>query len=67
MKKQIDKTTTHIVRGIESDGIKWKDKDITVRITSDVFGMSISMSNEEDKMFTIRLEPIISRLKEILR
>lgn len=61
------RTTTHVVRGMETDCDRISARDITVRITSDQYGKSISLSNEDDRMLMIPLEPIIPRLKEILK
>ena len=60
-------TTTHRIQGMETDGDRICEKEITVRITSDRFGKSISLSNEEDRLLMIPLEPIIPRLKELLK
>lgn len=65
--KQNNRTTTHIVPGAETDGKTIITKDIVVRITSDQMGKTISLSNEDDVMLMIPLEPIIPRLKEILK
>lgn len=61
------RTTTHVVRGMETDMDRICEREITVRITSDQYGKSISLSNEEDRLLMIPLEPIIPRLKEILK
>lgn len=61
------RTTTHVVGGMVADGNRIFARDITVRITSDQYGKSISLSNENDRMLMIPLEPIIPRLKEILK
>lgn len=61
------RTTTHVVGGMETDEDRIFARDITVRITSDQLGKSISLSNEDDRMLMIPLEPIIPRLKEILK
>lgn len=61
------RTTTHEVIGMETDGDVSEMKTITVRITADGAGKSLSLSNEDDCMLCIPLEPIEDRLKEILR
>lgn len=59
-------TTEHKVKGVQCDGVVGYPKDLVVRITSDMNGKSLSISNEEDVMFIIPVEPILARLKEIL-
>lgn len=61
------RTTTHEVIGMETDGNAFEVKTITVRITADAAGKSLSLSNEDDCMLCIPLEPIEDRLKEIMK
>ena len=59
-------TTMHIIRGARIDEMNIIPKDLTVRITSDARGKSMSISDDEGgMMLMIPLEPIIERLKEV--
>ena len=61
-------TTMHIIRGARIDEMNVIPKDLAVRITSDAHGKSMSISDDEGGlMLMIPLEPIIERLKEILK
>lgn len=59
-------TTEHHIQGAQTDGFTITPKELTVRITSDASGKTLSISNEEDVMMLIPMEPILARLKEIL-
>lgn len=60
-------TTEHRIRGVQTDGDTIVPKDLTVRITSDRWGKTLSISNEEDVMLVVPMEPILDRLKEVLK
>ena len=60
-------TTEHRIRGAQSDGRTVVQKDLTVRITSDDWGKTLSISNEDDVMLMVPMEPILDRLREVLK
>lgn len=60
-------TTEHTIKGAQCDGHYIIPKDLVVRITSDNNGKSLSISNEEDLMFMIPLEPVLNRLKAVVK
>lgn len=59
-------TSEHRIQGAQSNGYTITPKELTVRITSDASGKTMSISNEEDIMMMIPMEPILRRLREIL-
>jgi hypothetical protein len=61
------RTTETLVRGMQTDGYKIRVRDIMVRITKDKLGMTLSLSNEDDVMLAIPLEPVKERLREVLK
>lgn len=63
----IQRTTAKMVKGMQTDGDRIFVRDIVVRITKDEHGITLSLSNEEDVMLIIPLEPVKGRLKEVLK
>ena len=59
------RTTVHDVEGIIFTNMP-KEAKLTVRITSDKIGKSLSISDDENLMYMIPLEPILKRLKEVV-
>ena len=59
--------TAKLVKGMQTDGDRICVRDIVVRITKDEHGITLSLSNEEDVMLIIPLEPVKARLKEVLK
>ena len=51
-------TKEKIVEGLMSDGYKIKPKKITLRVTVDEFGKSLSLSDDETIMLHIGLEAV---------
>lgn len=61
------RTTEQRVKGLISDGYNIKGTDITVRITSDEMGKSLSLSDDDKILLMIPLDPVAQRLKEVLK
>lgn len=61
------RTTAKMVKGMQTDGDSFLVRDIVVRITKDEHGITLSLSNEEDVMLIIPLEPVKERLREVLK
>lgn len=59
--------TAKMVKGMQTDGDRIIVRDIVVRITKDEHGITLSLSNEEDVMLIIPLEPVKQRLREVLK
>lgn len=61
-------TTFHQIKGAQCNGSMIFPRDLAVRITSDEHGKSLSISDDDrGMMFMIPLEPILSRLKEVVQ
>lgn len=65
-KAMIERTITKKIEGIRMNKVMRK-KMITVRMTADKFGKTLSLADEEGElMLSIPLEPIENNLKKIL-